>query len=141
MEPPARERDATRNISSGAEAGVKSLLTLPPGQPSQASGTPTQRPTMSDQPEFYPMPSFPILAVSDVGKSSRWYQDVLGFQHVFTMPGPGGLPALAHLRWLKYADLLLRAGPPLEGKKGIGISLNYAMLDRSLEELAARARE
>jgi catechol 2,3-dioxygenase-like lactoylglutathione lyase family enzyme len=96
---------------------------------------------MSVQPEFYPMPSFPFLAVADLAKSSRWYQDVLGFAHVFTMPGPGSNPALVHLRWLKYADLLLRAGPSAEGLKGVGITLNFAMMDRSLDALAARARE
>ncbi|HUO94265.1 MAG TPA: VOC family protein [Rhizomicrobium sp.] len=92
------------------------------------------------QPEFYPMPSFPILAVNDVVASSRWYQDVLGFQHVFTMHGPGGAPGLAHLRWAKYADLLLRASAALSGPKGVGIALNYAVMDGSLDALAERAR-
>jgi uncharacterized glyoxalase superfamily protein PhnB len=96
---------------------------------------------MTAQHEFYPMPSFPLLAVANLAKSSLWYQDVLGFAHVFTMPGPGGNPALVHLRWLKYADLLLRAGPSIESMKGIGITLNFAMMDRSLDALAARARE
>jgi uncharacterized glyoxalase superfamily protein PhnB len=98
---------------------------------------------VTEQPEFYPMPSFPVLAVSDVQKSSAWYQEVLGFAHVFTMPGPGGTAALAHLRWAKYADLLLRMSPPLEGKRGIGIALNYALLGRTIDAvdmLAERAR-
>jgi uncharacterized glyoxalase superfamily protein PhnB len=96
---------------------------------------------MSEQPEFYPMTSFPILTVADVEVSSRWYLDVLGFAHVFTMPGPGGRPGLAHLRWTKYADLLLRAGPPLDGKKGVGISLNFAVSDlAALNALAERAK-
>jgi len=96
---------------------------------------------MPEQPEFYPMPSFPTLAVADVAASSRWYQDVLGFALVFTMPGPGGVPGLAHLRWAKYADVLLRASPPLEGQKGIGIALNYAVGDGALDALAERARK
>ena len=56
---------------------------------------------MNEQPDIYPMPSFPILAVADVAASSRWYQEVLGFAHIFTMPGPGGVAGLAHLRWTK----------------------------------------
>ena len=95
---------------------------------------------MSEQPEFYPMPSFPILAVKDAAASSRWYQDALGFQHIFTMPGPGGAAGLVHLRWAKYADLLLRASAPIAGAKGVGIALNYAVADGSLDALAERAR-
>ena len=53
------------------------------------------------------MPSFPTLAAGDLVAASRWYQDVLGFQLVFEMPGPSGAPVLIHLRWAKYADLLL----------------------------------
>ncbi|MGD0191958.1 MAG: VOC family protein [Rhizomicrobium sp.] len=94
---------------------------------------------MSKQPEFYPMPSFPILAVNDVLASSRWYQEALGFAHVFAMPGPGGAPGLAHLRWAKYADLLLRLSPPLEGKRGLGITLNFAILDRTVAAVDALA--
>ena len=91
---------------------------------------------MSEQPEFYPMPSFPALAVKDLDASARWYQHALGFQHVFTMPG------LVHLRWAKYADLLLRATQqPIAGTKGLGITLNYAVTDGSLDALAERARK
>ncbi|HTW36658.1 MAG TPA: VOC family protein [Rhizomicrobium sp.] len=96
---------------------------------------------MSEQPEFYPMPSFPALSVKDADASSRWYQSALGFQHVFTMPGPGGGTGLVHLRWAKYADLLLRASPPIIETKGIGITLNYAVTDGGLDALAERARK
>ena len=88
---------------------------------------------MTEQPEFYPMPSFPALSVKDADASSRWYRTALGFQHVFTMPG------LVHLRWAKYADLLLRAGAPIAGAKGLGVTLNYAVAD-GLDALAERAR-
>ena len=96
---------------------------------------------MTEQPEFYPMPSFPALSVKDADASSRWYQTALGFQHIFTMPGPGGGTGLVHLRWAKYADLLLRAGPPIAGTKGIGITLNYAVADGGLDALAERAKK
>jgi uncharacterized glyoxalase superfamily protein PhnB len=94
---------------------------------------------MSEQPEFYPMPSFPTLAVRDVEISSRWYQEALGFAHVFTMPGPDGRAGLVHLRWAKYADLLIRPGAAVADKKGVGITLSYAVAD-GLDALAARAR-
>lgn len=96
---------------------------------------------MSEQPEFYPMPSFPMLMVRNLEASSRWYQEALGFAHVFTMPGPGGAPGLVHLRWAKYADLLLRASPPVAERKGVGIALNYSLSLPALDALAERARK
>jgi catechol 2,3-dioxygenase-like lactoylglutathione lyase family enzyme len=47
--------------------------------------------------EIYPMPFFVNLIVSDLEASSQFYQETLGFRHIFTMPGPGGKPALVHL--------------------------------------------
>jgi uncharacterized glyoxalase superfamily protein PhnB len=91
-------------------------------------------------PEIYPMPSFPILVVRDIEASAKWYQDVLGFQHIFTIPGPGG-PALVHLRWTRYADLLLRRQQgPIEQAKGIGISLSFAVFEGGVDDVADRAR-
>lgn len=95
---------------------------------------------MTPQPDFYPMPSFPMLEVVDASASSRWYQEALGFAPVFAMPGPGGIVALVHLRWAKYADLLLRAARPVDGPKGLGISLNFAVTEGSVDALAERAR-
>jgi len=97
---------------------------------------------MNDQtsPEIYPMPSFPILVVQDIEASATWYQAVLGFQHIFTIPGPGG-PLLVHLRWTKYADLLLRRQQgPIEQPKGIGISLSFAVVDGRVDDIFDRAR-
>src|SRR5437867_2283049 len=97
--------------------------------------------------EIYPMPSFPVLIVQDLEASSKWYQDVLGFKHIFTMPGPSGQPALVHLRWMKYADLLIakpRDGKELSEPKGVGVSLNFNMfghLDSDIETFAKQARE
>ena len=90
-------------------------------------------------PEAYPMPMFPMLAVSDVAASSRWYQEALGFQHVFSMPGPGGAIGLVHLRFARYADVLMRAGAPSPDKKGCGIALNFAVTE-NIDALAERAR-
>ena len=97
--------------------------------------------------EIYPMPSFPTLIVRDLETSSTFYQTALGFKHIFTMPGPGGPPALVHLRWVKYADLLLtksRDGHELAEPKGVGISLNFGLFDRfdgDIDTFAKHARE
>lgn len=97
--------------------------------------------------EIYPMPSFPTLIVSDLKASSIFYQNALGFKHIFTMPGPGGQPSLVHLRWVKYADLLItksRDGKELSVPKGVGVSLNFGMFDRfngDIDAFAKQARE
>ena len=88
--------------------------------------------------EIYPMPAFPVIAASDLAVSSRWYRDVLGFADVFTMRGPDDRPLLAHLRWSKWADVLLTpARTPVE-QPGRGITLNFMTL--GVDELAERAR-
>ena len=97
--------------------------------------------------EIYPMPSFPTLIVKDVKASSNFYQSTLGFKHIFTMPGPDGQPSLVHLRWTKYADLLItrsRDGRELLEPKGVGISLNFNMFEHfngNMEAFATHARE
>jgi len=91
--------------------------------------------------DIYPMPSFVVLQVRDLAASSRWYQEALGFQHVFSIP-PVGEPMLVHLRWAKYADLLLRRElAPSDAAKGLGISLNFNLSSGSVDDLANRARE
>lgn len=93
--------------------------------------------------EIYPMPSFPTLIVDDVEASSHFYQQALGFKHIFTMAGPDGKPSLVHLRWVKYADLLItqsRDGRQLTGPKGVGISLNFNMLEHFNGDMDAFAR-
>jgi catechol 2,3-dioxygenase-like lactoylglutathione lyase family enzyme len=96
--------------------------------------------------EIYPMPFFVQLIVRDPEASSKFYQEKLGFKHIFTMPGPGGKPMLVHLRWTKYADLLLSAprdGKPVPAPRGAGVSLSFQMPDylaRSVDALAERAK-
>ena len=77
--------------------------------------------------------AFPTLVVNDLDVSSDFYQRALGFRHIFTMPGPDGQPALVHLRWVKYADLLItkpRVGQELPEPRGAGVALNFGMFDR-----------
>ena len=70
----------------------------------------------------------------------RWYSEKVGFGTVFVMPGPDGEPALAHLRWRKYADLLLvpDSESDSEGVKGTGVSLSFLVEDLSVDEMAER---
>lgn len=89
--------------------------------------------------DIYGMPAFAQLVVADLERSSRWYQEVLGFADVFTMRGHDGTPFLAHLRWSQYADVLLSpARAPIDGARGRGVTLNF--LTPSADEVAARAR-
>ena len=89
--------------------------------------------------QIYPMPSFPMLLVSDVEKSSAWYQTVLGFADVFTMRMADGKPIIVHLRWCMFSDLLLTpARTPLAAAPGAGITLNFAT--PSADAIAERAR-
>lgn len=96
--------------------------------------------------EIYPMPSFPLLVVRDLDVSAKFYQEALGFMHIFTMPGPGGTQALVHLRWMKYADLLIAAprdGQSTQEPRGVGVALNFTMFarpDPSVDSLAQRAK-
>lgn len=97
--------------------------------------------------EIYPMPMFPMLMVRDLEASTKFYKNALGFKHIFTMPGPGGQPALVHLRWAKYADLLIsrpRDDNELTEPKGVGISLNFNVFDHfngDMDAFAKHARE
>jgi catechol 2,3-dioxygenase-like lactoylglutathione lyase family enzyme len=98
---------------------------------------------MVNQEEFYPMPFFATLSVGNIDVSTRWYVDVLGFRLVFSMPGPGGAPALSHLRWIKYADLLLvPEGPKASSKpgKGAGVRLSFLVSEGTVDELAEQVR-
>lgn len=97
--------------------------------------------------EIYPMPLFPTLLVNDVEASSNFYQNALDFKHIFTIPGPDGKAGLVHLRWVKYADVLLthpRDGKEITEPKGTGISLNFNMLEHfrgDVDAFAHHARE
>jgi uncharacterized glyoxalase superfamily protein PhnB len=90
--------------------------------------------------EIYPMPSFPMLMASDVDRSSTWYQDVFGFVDVFTFRDGKGSAVLAHLRWCKYADILIgRPRAPMDGERGAGITLVFA--DNDVDARADQARK
>jgi uncharacterized glyoxalase superfamily protein PhnB len=102
---------------------------------------PTTHPYRTDgwEREIYPMPAFPVILASDLAASARWYQEVLGFADVFTMRGPNDQPMLAHLRWSKWADVLItQARDSVALPRGQGITLNFMTFD--VDALAERAR-
>lgn len=97
--------------------------------------------------EIYPMPAFPTLTVSNLAVSKQFYVDGLGFQVIFSMPAGGGPAVLEHLRWIRYADLLLEQGAQAEEEEdavaragGIRLNFSAALAGRSCAEIAERAR-
>lgn len=57
--------------------------------------------------EFYQMPLFVKLKVSNIEKSKEWYANVLNFNAVFDFPDANGTTSMTHLRGAKYQDLML----------------------------------
>ncbi|MFC4553301.1 MULTISPECIES: VOC family protein [Halorussus] len=93
--------------------------------------------TSDSDPEIYPMPMFAGLEVSDVARSAEWYEDVLGFANVFQMP------TLAHLRYRKYADVLL-VPSETEGereRRASGVTVSFTAEGETVAEIAERARD
>lgn len=89
--------------------------------------------------EFYPMPMFVNLEVSDLATSVAWYRDALGFRVVFESATTGG--TMAHLRREKYQDLLLfPARAEHGGLLGQGVVIQFQAGEESVVEIAARAR-
>ena len=96
--------------------------------------------------QAYPMPAFPTLSTQSVEASRRFYVDGLGFQHVFSIPGPDGRPIVEHIRFARYADVLLEQGPGgpdgASAKRGLGVRLSFslALANRDCIEFAQQAR-
>jgi catechol 2,3-dioxygenase-like lactoylglutathione lyase family enzyme len=103
--------------------------------------------TIGSSNEYYPMPAFPTLLASNLEASRRFYVEGLGFQHVFTIPGPGGLPIVEHIRFARYADLLLEQDQKGHAAKaatrGLGVRLTFSLplAGKTAEEIAAMARQ
>ena len=98
------------------------------------------------EPDYYPMPAFPTLAAQSLEAYRRVYVDGLGFQHVFSIPGPDGRPVVEHIRFARYADVLLEqeagGAHPASVDRGLGVRLSFslALAERDCEEFAERAR-
>ena len=86
--------------------------------------------------DFYPMPMFVNLEVSNLDLSAEWYQQALGFRVVYSVPG------LVHLRRDRYQDVLLfpsESGGLDSPGKGIVIQLQAGEI--SVTEIADKARQ
>ncbi|MFB7159747.1 VOC family protein [Lysinibacillus sp. NPDC056232] len=57
--------------------------------------------------EFYQMPLFVKLKVSNIEISKDWYANILNFNSVFDFPDANGTTSMTHLRGAKYQDLML----------------------------------
>ena len=84
---------------------------------------------------IYPMPMFINLVVSDLAASETLYAQA-GFVTLATIPGPGGIPSLVHLRREKYQDILMTQGAPARGTA----SASFAAGDVDLVGVADRLR-
>ncbi|RFT68239.1 glyoxalase/bleomycin resistance/extradiol dioxygenase family protein [Bacillus clarus] len=77
--------------------------------------------------EFYPMPMFVKLLVSDMERSLDWYKHILKFESVFELPNQDGKIVMAHIRGEKYQDLMLVAVNNETCIDGKGIVLNFTV--------------
>lgn len=93
--------------------------------------------------EFYPMPQFVQLEVSDVVGVAQWYKDALGFRSVFDGPvGPDGKPFIVHLRRDKYQDLLLvPLRPGQQAQPSPTLSINFQPGEVSVAALSQSAQK
>jgi catechol 2,3-dioxygenase-like lactoylglutathione lyase family enzyme len=86
--------------------------------------------------DFYPMPLFVNLEVTNLDRSAEWYQQALGFREVYRIPG------LVHLRRARYQDLLLIPSAPggLDSPGG-GVVIQLQAGELSVDEIADAARQ
>jgi uncharacterized glyoxalase superfamily protein PhnB len=84
--------------------------------------------------EFYPMPLFVKLSVSNMENSLCWYKEVLNFESVFELPGKDGKIIMAHIRGKKYQDIMLVAESAHKdiNANGKGMVLNLSVDDVDL---------
>jgi len=86
--------------------------------------------------DFYPMPMFVNLEVSDLDSSVNWYQKALGFRVVYRGPD------LIHLRRERYQDLLLFS--PQTGEliaPGDGVVIQFQAGEISVGKIAEASRQ
>jgi predicted enzyme related to lactoylglutathione lyase len=84
---------------------------------------------------IYAMPMFINIVVSDLAAAEALYAQA-GFVTLATIPGPGGVPSLVHLRREKYQDILMTQGVPSRGTT----SASFAAGDGDLAGVADRLR-
>ena len=99
---------------------------------------------MKKKVDIYPMPSFPSLLARDLRRSRDFYVETLGFLHVFSMPGQDGRPVLEHVRFCRYADVLLQqAETDLKIHPGNGITITFSatLAGRTCDQIAEQVRK
>jgi len=84
---------------------------------------------------IYPMPMFINLVVSDFAAAEALYATA-DFVTLATIPGPGGVRSLVHLRREKYQDILMTQGEATEGT----MSASFAAGDVDLAAVAEQIR-
>ncbi|MBU4215131.1 MAG: VOC family protein [Actinobacteria bacterium] len=84
---------------------------------------------------IYAMPMFVNLVVSDLTAAETLYA-AAGFVKLATIPGPGGLPALVHLRRERFQDILMTRGAAVRGT----VSVSFAAGETDLDDVAERIR-
>lgn len=98
---------------------------------------------MSADTAVYPMPLFVRLTVADLDESVEWYRAV-GFSVVYEMLG------MAHLRYRKYADVMLVGEDRVTGerrvtesagerRRGRGVAVYLTVETESVDDVASRA--
>ena len=90
--------------------------------------------------EFYPMPMFVKLFVSDVERSANWYSAALGFRSVFSVPKESG-QSMNHLRLERYQDLLLVEAVETTRRPPNNNSITCFAFSGDMQSLAQQASE
>jgi len=90
--------------------------------------------------EIYPMPSFVRLSARDLSESRAWYLHI-GFIEIYAMNGPAGTPIMSHLRWAKYADLMLVQATFSVTSPGDTFTLYFTVERGRVDEIAKLAKE
>ncbi|WP_227353799.1 VOC family protein [Haladaptatus salinisoli] len=95
---------------------------------------PTDDESKSDV-DIYPMPMFAQFAVTDLDASTDWYRSVAGFREVAPLPG------LSHLRYRRYADVMLVPAEADADERGRGPSLHINVEGETVSDVFERATE
>lgn len=64
--------------------------------------------------DYYQMPMFNKILVSDIQKAAKWYEKNLGFNSVFKFRNDKNEVLMEHLRLEKYQDIMLISSDDFE---------------------------
>ncbi|SIR26037.1 Uncharacterized conserved protein PhnB, glyoxalase superfamily [Haladaptatus litoreus] len=105
---------------------------------------PTDTESQSNDIDIYPMPMFARMEVTDMEDSTDWYREVAGFREVAPLPG------IAHLRYRKYADVMLvpadeserpeQAAQATSELAGNGLSLTLNVENETVDDVFERTQ-